>query len=686
MHLKLDRIIGENQINKFIVLNFFLFFLSYILSKGFLQNEELSDKVFLILCVISIEISYLLFSNKLIEDKTKRITDTVFLLIFFIFTYFIWNSEMIRSYLDTSLFLLFHLILVLPIIIFLKNESSLKSNSIDIQNLLLISFLSFGFSGILFQISYSTLYGFIILLALSLLFILLNFLFNKSNRWIDIFFSIIFFLIISKIFLLSSSKDAFHYSWFLGPINSIGENFKLLDNVVSQYGYLNILFINKLSNLTNIDTTKVFMFVIICFFLIFYFLFSLKVFKLVKLNYTLLTLFLSFLIFGNYGYENLSGAMFIPSSSVFRFLPSLLTILLFIDLINKDKETISKIILFYFSFVLSVLWSLESLIFVIFPICSFLLIKYFFKFTNIVNFDIKKIIFNFKISLSFGLIIILILFFYFQDKNIYLFYEHALFSNSSLPKEILNNKMTLTFLFLLLLIYIILRDSLISPKAFYVNIIWFSLFVAYSSYFLIRSVDNNILNILPFILFIICCMKINSKQIEILRKKTLYVIILFSLISSVYSVINNKDKFYRNFVSLNFYNTPDYLNKNYLPNEDIMKKINQYNNLPLTLISGKTLHTPNNYLPSKGYGLPILPLESFNVLRNSTKQNLMDNYFNIANKHLILCINNCNFYFSDADSEINSKIFLGNNVNLKKIAEIKKNQLKETLYLLSKPL
>ena len=181
-------------------------------------------------------------------------------------------------------------------------------------------------------------------------------------------------------------------------------------------------------------------------------------------------------------------------------------------------------------------------------------------------------------------------------------------------------------------------------------------------------------------------MKINSKQIQILRKKTLYVIILFSLISSVYSVINNKDKFYRNFVSLNFYNTPDYLNKNYLPNDEIMKKINQYNNLPLTLISGKTLHAPNNYLPSKGYGLPILPLESFNVLRNSTKQNLMDNYFNIANKHLILCINNCNFYFSDADSEINSKIFLGNNINLKKIAEIQKNKLKETLYLLSKPL
>ena len=181
-------------------------------------------------------------------------------------------------------------------------------------------------------------------------------------------------------------------------------------------------------------------------------------------------------------------------------------------------------------------------------------------------------------------------------------------------------------------------------------------------------------------------MKINSKQIEILRKKTLYVIIFFSLISSFYSLINNKDKFYNNLLTLNFYNTPNYLSQNYLPNEVIQNKINQYNNLPLTLISGKTLHVPNNYLPSKGYGLPILPLESFNVLRDSTKQKLLDNYFNKANKHLILCINDCEFYISDADNEINSKIFLGNNVKFKKIEEIQKNQLKETLYLLSKPL
>ena len=78
MYLKLNRILNGDLINKFIVLNIFLFFLSYVLSKGFLQNEELSDKIFLILCVLSVEISYLFFSNKLIKfnllyDKNRSL-------------------------------------------------------------------------------------------------------------------------------------------------------------------------------------------------------------------------------------------------------------------------------------------------------------------------------------------------------------------------------------------------------------------------------------------------------------------------------------------------------------------------------------------------------------------------------------------------------------------------------------
>ena len=115
----------------------------------------------------------------------------------------------------------------------------------------------------------------------------------------------------------------------------------------------------------------------------------------------------------------------------------------------------------------------------------------------------------------------IIIYLFFKDKNIFLFYEHALNPKTSLSVEITNNKLTLSFMFLLLLGYLIMRDSFINKKIFYHNILWFALFVSYSAYFLVRSVDNNVLNILPLLLFIICMMKINTKQIEILRKTSL---------------------------------------------------------------------------------------------------------------------------------------------------------------------
>ena len=52
MYLKLDNIISKKDINFFIILSFFILFLVFILSKGFIDNEELSDLVFLTSSVI----------------------------------------------------------------------------------------------------------------------------------------------------------------------------------------------------------------------------------------------------------------------------------------------------------------------------------------------------------------------------------------------------------------------------------------------------------------------------------------------------------------------------------------------------------------------------------------------------------------------------------------------------------
>ena len=70
------------------------------------------------------------------------------------------------------------------------------------------------------------------------------------------------------------------------------------------------------------------------------------------------------------------------------------------------------------------------------------------------------------------------------------------------------------------------------------------------------------------------------------------------------------------------------------------------------------LFTIKIYFANFGYGLPILPLEHFNILKLSTKQNLIDEYFSNNKKHLLL-LNFCDFYSLENESNIYNKIFIG---------------------------
>ena len=106
-------------------------------------------------------------------------------------------------------------------------------------------------------------------------------------------------------------------------------------------------------------------------------------------------------------------------------------------------------------------------------------------------------------------------------------------------------------------------------------------------------------------------------------------------------------------------------------------------NHPIIYITN-SIHHKNINLPSYGYGLPILPLEHFNILKVDVKQNLIDNYFEKNKKHLLLCIEGCEFYKSNEDSNYYSKIFIGENINVKKIFYLKAKNSTPTLYILSK--
>lgn len=685
MYLKLDNIISKKDINFFIISSFFILFLVFILSKGFIDNEELSDLVFLTSSVILFEFLYLLISNNKINYSIKTLKDYITVYIIFLLIFSIWNLEIIYNYIDIFLFFLTQLLLVIPLIILIKSDRQFKTSDIENEFLFQISVLSILLSGFFFQINYSSTNFFLLILILSTAILLVNYLLNKSNKWIDSILSLLIFVILLKVFLLSSTKDAFHYSWYLGPINSISENYKLLDSVASQYGYLNILIINELSEFLDISTEYSLIGLIIFLFFVFYFLFFLKINKIINLPVTSTSIFLCFLIFGNIGHSNLAGSMFIPSSSVFRFLPSLITVLIFSLILESEYKKLVLLIFFYFSLLVSLFWSFESTIFIAFSFGMYFLSKllnYLFypKKTKInfihclkVNYAEFFLVF-FLLIISFYLII---------AKDFYLFYEHALNSEGSLSKEFLNNKITLIFSFLLLLAYLIMRTSF-KTKYFFYNSLWFGLFVGYSLYFLVRSVDSNLINILPFILFIICSMKISSKYISNLRLNSIYVVIFFVIISSILSIIQNEQKFIDNFLSTNFINTPKYLDKNYLPNNTIINTIKRYPDIPITLVTGKTIHNKNLNLKQYGYGLPILPLEHFNNLNIDTKNKLINKFFEKNRKHLILCIYDCSFYSSNSDTNIRNKIFVGKKIKYKKIIEVDTKNSKEILYILSK--
>lgn len=687
MELKFNKLIEKKKINLFLILSFFFIFLLYVLSNGFIRNEEFSDKVFLIGTVIIFELLFLFISNKIINFETINIKDYLFLYIFFAIIFIIWNYEVVSSYIDVVLFFIFHLCMTIFILIFSNSKNFRYFQEINFENLLLVGIISILLTGIFYQLNYTATKDLVTISFLSFIILISSIFLRKCHLSINILLSVIITLIAIKVFLLSSTKDAFHYSWFLGPINSLENNYFLLKDVVSQYGYLNILFISQLSKLFHFDSANVLVFVITVFFIIFYIIFLLKIFKLVELPITILILFSSLLIFGKIGYNSLDGAMFIPSSSVFRFLPSLITIILFSKILNKKRNNIIiNLTFFYVSLFVSTIWSFESAFFTFFSLGSYFLANMIFNYKKL-NIDKTILFFKFnKFELTFilGIIFLIILFLVFKDKDISLFYEHALNSNTALSEKINNNKTTFLFLFLLLISFFIFRDAFNNKEMLIYNILWFSLFVSFSTYFLIRSVDSNVFNILSFLLFIICSMKVNSKSIKDLREIFLYSFIFFTIVSSLFSILIDKEKFLDKFKSDDFIVTPIYLDKNYKPNLKIQNLIKEYEGTPLTLISGKSIHSLNLNLPSNGYGLPILPLELFNILKSDRKQKILDIIFINEKKHLILCYDECGFYSSNNDSNIYNKIFLGKKINIEKLIEIKIDSRKEILYLLQK--
>ena len=623
----LEKKLESDDYNLFFISILFLFSIVFLISRSFFSNSQIADFTIFFLVIASYEIIHNCFIYKSINFKLEEKKTYLLVLILSLITTYLW--------LDNSTFfyeIIFFLIILTTVSVIFLPPKRIK---FDRRIIILLPYLST--IGILFylKISYQNL-----IIFFSTVFLIYIFMKYKENFFknLDLLFSILIFVIFLKIFLLSSEKDAFHYSWYLGPVNSILNGGSLLIDTVSQYGYLNILLIEKLSGLFSINPSKIINILIILGLLFFTYVFLKFAFKEVNLPLFVIIGGSAFLIFGNMGFSELSGAMFIPSSSVYRFLPSILFILSISAYDFKSSKQYFKTSIILLLFLLSILWSFESLIFSTLSIFSAYL------FCIILNFQEKKFVFNkvFLLLLAFTTLT----FFYLNfNKNIIFFYEYSTnLDSSALRINIEMNKFTLSFFGVLSFLFFFWRNTIIKKDIFFTfkNTLWFTLSMAFSIYYLIRSHPNNFFNILPFLIFFIMNIKVNDISLLKFKKRFLNFFFLIVFSTSLIPIFNNYEKFKTVFFDNNIFKTSNY--EVVKIDEKIIEEIEKNPNIPVTIISGKTIHVENQNINSGGFGLPILPLEQFNRLSTNRKIELFDIFFKKNNKHFILCTNPCDQY------------------------------------------
>ncbi len=163
---------------------------------------------------------------------------------------------------------------------------------------------------------------------------------------------IIFFLVIDTTLPI----DLFHFSYFLGPTNQVIHGKTLLVDTSTQYGVLNIYFLNLLYRIVNISL-KSFSFFIQTITIIFYFLLYVFLRKWIKNVF-----FSTLCIFSILTYDflsinfNYTSKFNLPNSGFFIYGGFIIIALLFT--VNKQKKILEYLMLTIISFLL--FWSLFS--------------------------------------------------------------------------------------------------------------------------------------------------------------------------------------------------------------------------------------------------------------------------------------------------------------------------------------
>tara|TARA_B100000941_G_scaffold70062_1_gene47488 strand:- start:10295 stop:12865 length:2571 start_codon:yes stop_codon:yes gene_type:complete len=428
---------------------------------------------------------------------------------------------------------------LIPFIFYLLKKSQLNNLSIFLALILSISFIQFrSLSDNVDKISD---FIYINILLLTNYYLITK----KSN---NTYISFLFFLIVTILsFMFAFRTDyifleeqGFHISYFIAPIvDQISDTgYKLLSDGPSQYGFLNLVIPSIINYKSGLNSFHIFQSTLLVFTSIIIFITINK--SNIKINK--IFFYVSFVILLFLSDPYLIGPNPYPSSSVVRFFPVYMMIVLINFYPFDPVKRISKYGIFLFSlfFAITFLWSIEVFFYVIFPIfmyCVYILVS------DYSSKNLKNILKNGVLIITTSTI--LITFFLILYKEYYnldsIFIDMHYMHVFGYGKGYATVSLTpfSPALILLIPLYILVLSNMMTKdfkKYYYIFLI-----IGLLSYFFGRAVPNNILALWP-IYFLTLGLLTSYTNIKYSNFLLIPIIIIISICQ--FSIIKRVDKIY----------------------------------------------------------------------------------------------------------------------------------------------
>jgi len=313
---------------------------------------------------------------------------------------------------------------------------------------------------------------------------------------------------------LFNSDHGFHLSYFIQPIISMNEGYRLLVDQPSQYGFMNILIPYLIDFNGPINSFHIFQGLLNIFTIIIVAILSIYILKIKQFNFFIF-LFSIILLLSS---TDLYGPQVYPSTGVIRFFPVYLVILAQCYIRNINSSFLCEVLCLSLCVFISLLWGAEALFYTLFSIALYYLQDLLFnpsweKFKERLYKGL--IILGLSISCTFIILKIYQYGFEIESLNIGLHFSFiTTYGSKAISGQTPNIFTPILIVTIPLLITLIINKN--NSKNYQTIASYGSIIIAVLSYSFMRSIANNVNNLWPilFLCFAVMYFEIKKRNLD----------------------------------------------------------------------------------------------------------------------------------------------------------------------------